>query len=67
LNDPRISCKEACSLVELIEREKNFEEELEEFEEECDLEKRLKIVNDKCERLKTILLLWILLIKIIIF
>jgi hypothetical protein len=54
-------------LVELIEREKNFEEELEELEEECDLEKRLKIVNDKCERLKTILLLWILLIKIIIF
>jgi hypothetical protein len=63
LNDPRVSCKEACSLVELIKREKNFEEEL---EEECDLEKRLKIVNDKCEKLKTILLLWILLIKIII-
>jgi len=56
LNDLRISCKEACSLVELIEREKNFEEELEELEEECDLEKRLKIVNDKCERLKTKLL-----------
>ncbi len=56
MNDLRISCKEACSLVELIEREKNFEEELEELEEECDLEKRLKIVNDKCERLKTKLL-----------
>ncbi len=54
-------------MVELIERENNFEEELEEFEKECDLEKRSKIVNDKCERLKTILLLWILLIKIIIF
>jgi hypothetical protein len=67
LNDLRVSCKEACNLVELIEREKNFEEELEEFEEECDLEKRLKIVNDKCETLKTILLLWILLIKIINF
>ncbi len=38
-------------MVELIESEENFEEE---FEEECLLEKRLKIVNDKCERLKTI-------------
>jgi hypothetical protein len=37
LNDPRVGCKEACSLVEFIEREKNFEE-LEEFEIECEKE-----------------------------
>jgi len=39
LNDPRIGCNEASNLVEFIEREKNFEEELEEFERKCEREK----------------------------
>jgi hypothetical protein len=31
-NDPRIDCKSTFNLVELIEKDLNFEEELEEFE-----------------------------------
>ncbi len=36
LNDPKVGCKEASNLVEFIKREKNFEEELEEFERKCE-------------------------------
>jgi hypothetical protein len=36
-------------LVEFIERENSFEEELEEFERKCE-ERRLKTMNDECER-----------------
>jgi hypothetical protein len=35
LNNPRIGCEEAFSLVQFIRRECNFEE-LEEFERECE-------------------------------
>jgi hypothetical protein len=33
-----VGCKKAFSLVEFIKREENLEEELEEFEEECERE-----------------------------
>lgn len=38
LNNPKVGCKEASSFVEFIKREENFEEELEEFEGECERE-----------------------------
>jgi hypothetical protein len=38
LNNPRVGCKEASSFLEFIKREENFEEELEEFERECERE-----------------------------
>lgn len=37
-NDLRVVCKEAFHLVEFIEKENNFEEELEEFERKCERE-----------------------------
>lgn len=39
LYDPRVGCKDAFNLVEFIEREENLEEELKEFEKECQREK----------------------------
>jgi hypothetical protein len=36
LNDLIVGCKKTFTLVEFIEKEENLEEELEEFEEECE-------------------------------
>jgi hypothetical protein len=38
LNDPKIGCKEASSLVEFIKTKENFEKELKGFEKECEKE-----------------------------
>jgi hypothetical protein len=38
LNDLIVGCKKTLTLVEFIEKEENLEEELEEFEEECERE-----------------------------